>query len=81
MAASQAIFFPSPRETYNTYAIQYKNTQISVNNSLVIQILRENWFKRQQNGGADPIKEEVKKSRLEEKENQPEESLGITDCL
>ncbi|GJQ09027.1 hypothetical protein GpartN1_g818.t1 [Galdieria partita] len=74
MAASQAMFFPAPPETCKLRTYQYKNIQKDIDYSSLIKILRENWSKRQENGGIDPIKEEVKRLEQEEKENQPEEN-------
>ncbi|GJD07497.1 hypothetical protein Gasu2_18560 [Galdieria sulphuraria] len=78
MAASQAMFFPAPPETCSFRAHQYKSLQEDINCSSIIQILRENWSKRLENGGVDPIKEELKRMAQEEKENQSEENQDET---
>jgi len=79
MTACHTVFFPAPPESFDYYPIQYKNLKEEDNNNDLIQILRENWSKRQENGGIDPIKEEVQNRRQEEKENQPEENQGKKD--
>lgn len=78
MTACHTVFFPAPPESFDYYPIQYKNLKEEDNNNDLIQILRENWSKRQENGGIDPIKEEVQNRRQEEKENQPEENQDET---